>query len=249
MVVIARVPLSDEIENRLRDQILTGKLQPGQRLTEQGVAREMGTSQGPVREAFSALVREGLLISLPHRGTFVSAVSEQEARTAYQVRGLLEPYAMEQALSHITPRDLRDLGAIIVRMREAAQREDFPAAMAADLEFHGRLYELGGGAVLAKIWSIVSVMILKFALVAAPQYYHDLDTTIADHERILRLLETGEVETLRDETLTHLNDIWTRISSASDDLFDESPNGARGPRPRVKQRRAGMSHIVRTHVR
>jgi len=213
-MTIARVYLAEEIGTRLRDQILTGKLEPGQRLTEQGVAREMGTSPGPVREAFSALSREGLLISLPHRGTFVSEVSEHEARTAYDVRALLEPYVMRQAADRVTPEVVEELQGLIGQMREARENKDFPATMVADLAFHGRIYELGGGPLLAKIWSIIEVTILKFAVVAAPQYYRDTGPTIADHDHLLHLLTTKDVDALAAETSRHLNDLWNRIYSA-----------------------------------
>jgi DNA-binding GntR family transcriptional regulator len=213
-VTITRVYLAEEIGNRLRDQILTGKLEPGQRLTEQAVAREMGTSPGPVREAFSALCREGLLISLPHRGTFVSEVSEHEARTAYDVRALLEPYVMERATERLTPEVVEELSDLIAQMRKASENKDFPATMVADLAFHGRIYELGGGPLLAKIWSTIRITILKFAVVAAPQYYRDTGPTVADHDYLLHLLETKDVEVLRAETSRHLNDLWNRIYSA-----------------------------------
>ena len=87
----------------------------GQRLTEQGVAEAMGTSAGPVREAFASLSREGLLISLPHRGTFVSSVSQEEARGAYEVRHRLEPYAFELASTRLTPEANAELDRLVER--------------------------------------------------------------------------------------------------------------------------------------
>src|SRR5258706_91502 len=94
---LSRMSLGHAIRTRLREQILSGELAMGQRLTEQAVAEEMGTSAGPVREAFASLCSEGLLMSLPHRGTFVSSVSQEEARGAYEIRHRLEPYAFELA--------------------------------------------------------------------------------------------------------------------------------------------------------
>src|SRR3954467_11942345 len=81
---LSRTSLSEAIRLHLREQILSGELAMGQRITEQGLAESMGTSAGPVREAFVSLTHEGLLISLPNRGTFVSSVSEEEARGAYE---------------------------------------------------------------------------------------------------------------------------------------------------------------------
>jgi DNA-binding GntR family transcriptional regulator len=91
----------------------------------------MGTSPGPVREAFSALAREGLVISLRHRGTFVSAVSEQEAKTAYDLRAWIEPHVMELALHKLPSPLTQELEQKLVEMRAAAKRKDFPAVMRA----------------------------------------------------------------------------------------------------------------------
>ena len=189
--------MGDEIANHLRERILKGELEAGYRLTENGVAAEMGTSPGPVREAFSALAREGLVISLPHRGTFVSAVSEQEAKAAYDLRAWIEPHVMEQALGQLPASVIQDLRAKLVDMRSAHQRGDFAALMAADLEFHGRIYEFVGGQMLAKIWRVIQVTILKFAVVASPQYYEDRDinASVADHEHLLELLQRGPART------------------------------------------------------
>jgi DNA-binding GntR family transcriptional regulator len=214
--VIKRLPLGDEIANNLRDRILKGELQAGYRLTENGVAGEMGTSPGPVREAFAALAREGLVISLPHRGTFVSAVSEQEAKAAYDLRAWIEPHVMEQAFQKLPGALIQELRQKLVDMRAASQRRDFAALMAADLEFHGRLYEFVGGQMLANIWRVIEVTILKFAVVASPQYYEvrDIDAAVAGHEGLLDLLQHGDPQELRRVTSEHLGDLWKRIQAA-----------------------------------
>src|SRR5436190_1326390 len=97
-----RLSLVEEISAELRKRILAGELVSGDRIREMAVAREFQTSQGPVREAFALLRQEGLLISLPRRGTFVSDVSVQDARDAYEIRLLLEPYVIERALARMT---------------------------------------------------------------------------------------------------------------------------------------------------
>jgi DNA-binding GntR family transcriptional regulator len=218
-VALNRMALGDEIANRLRDRILKGQLQAGQRLTEQSTAKEMGTSPGPVREAFSALAREGLVISLRHRGTFVSAVSEQEAKTAYDLRAWIEPHVMELALHKLPSPLTQELEQKLVEMRAAAKRKDFPAVMRADLEFHGRIYELAGGQMLAKVWQVIQLTILKFAVVAAPHYYRDrdLNASIADHQLLLDLLQNGEAGALRKNTIRHLTDLWVRMQAAAND--------------------------------
>src|ERR1700733_8573902 len=98
VMAVEKTTYADGIYSHLRDDILTGRLRPGDRLAEVEVAHRMGTSQGPVREAFTRLREQGLLISFPHRGSYVSEISEEEARRAYAVRGVIEPLALQWAL-------------------------------------------------------------------------------------------------------------------------------------------------------
>lgn len=216
-MALTRLPLGDEIANHLRRRILGGEFKAGRRLTEKGIAAEMGTSPGPVREAFATLTREGLLISLPHRGTFVSPVSENEARAAYDLRAWIEPYVMETVSRNASSQLIGELRLRVAAMRAADKRKDFSALMGADLEFHARLYEAAGGSVLAKIWKVIATEILKFALIAAPHYYRarELSDTVEDHQRLITLLLSGDDFALRQESLRHLTDLWKRIEASS----------------------------------
>lgn len=216
-MALTRLPLGDEIASQLRRRILAGHYKAGDRLTEKGIAAEMGTSPGPVREAFAALSREGLLIALPHRGTFVSPVSEQEARAAYDLRAWIEPYVMETVSQHPSAELIQELREKVAEMRAADKRKDFPSVMAADVAFHACLYAAAGGPVLTKIWKVIETAMLKFAVIVAPHYYHrgEVSDTVEDHERLITLLLSGDTFALRQESFRHLTDLWTRIEASS----------------------------------
>jgi DNA-binding GntR family transcriptional regulator len=214
---IRRLSLARQIEDRLRRQILGGELRPGQRLTEQGVAKAMGTSPGPVREAFSVLARDGLVLSLANRGTFVSEVSEATAKLAYRIRSILEPEVAVMAMSSITPGALRELRERIQLIREFAKRNEPSRAFAADMSFHGYLFEMVGGELYSKVWAPIQDTILKFQVVASPQYYprpYD-DEQIDVHDHLVELIESGDQEAVRRAVQEHTGDIWRRIEAAS----------------------------------
>jgi DNA-binding GntR family transcriptional regulator len=208
------VPLAEEIRRRLREQILSGRLAPGERVMEVAVARQMGTSPGPVREAIASLCREGLLISLPHRGAFVSEVSEDEARIVYAIRERLEPYAVELAMQHLTDEALADLAEDVERMCAAAAENDLATVSRYDTQFHGRLYTLSGSSTLSTIWLTIEGKVRKFVAVAAPQYIDDLKPVAELHRRYLQLMRGGDLAALRTEAAEHPRDIWRRISSS-----------------------------------
>jgi DNA-binding GntR family transcriptional regulator len=209
-----RVPLNEEIRLRLREQILRGEYEPGQRLTEQQTARLMETSQGPVREAFASLAQEGLLVSLPRRGTFVSSVSETEAQMAYSLRAHVEPFVVRNALDKVTPDVLRDLRDEISQMRAAAKVSDFAAHSAADMRFHGRLYRLAGTDILANVWGTISATIRKWVVVVAPQYVQNLMEAADDHEHLVKLLEARNADALELAVSEHLGNLSMRIRDA-----------------------------------
>src|SRR3954464_5958021 len=117
---IYRRSLSSDVTSGLRDAILNGISQPGDHLTEAEIAREMGVSHGPVREALRELEAENLIIIEPHRGAFVRAFTAQDVREIYSLRALLETAMVHLAQARVQPSDLDDLQALIERMRVAA---------------------------------------------------------------------------------------------------------------------------------
>jgi DNA-binding GntR family transcriptional regulator len=211
---LARMSLGEAIRARLREQILSGELAMGQRLTEQAVAEEMGTSAGPVREAFASLCSEGLLMSLPHRGTFVSSVSQEEARGAYEVRHRLEPYAFELASKRLTPQLNAELDDIIARLREAAIRKDYAAIIGLDMRFHGIFYANSGNPILVAVWPLLEGTIRKFVAVAGPQYSRDYNDLVRRHEQLLANVRAGDMAAVARELAEHGQDIWRHLPPA-----------------------------------
>lgn len=212
--MIHRPSLAEEIRARLREQILTGRLAPGQQLTEQGVAQVMGTSPGPVRESFASLCQEGLLISLPRRGTFVSGTSESESIVAYKVRSFIEPYAAELSMPKATEDTYARMAAAVDAMRVAAERQDLVQHLQHDIEFHTVFYDLSGSELLKTVWNATSTKMLRFMNLAAPHYVPDLNETTENHVVLLGLFRAHDVEGLRVAISSHVGDLWRRIKAA-----------------------------------
>ncbi len=213
---IRRLSLADQIRQSVREQILSGELAPGERLTEQGVAEDMGTSAGPVREAFARLSTEGLLISLPHRGTFVSSVSTDEARAAYQVRAILEPFAAECFISRMDGSDEQALTQLLGDYAAAAAGGDYAAMIPIDMRFHGYLFANSGNPTLAVIWPQLEATIRKFIVVAGPQYDRDLAELVRKHERLLECIRRRDVKTVTRLLASHGQDLWRHLEHNHD---------------------------------
>ena len=212
---LSRMSLSEAIRARLREQILSGELAMGTRLTEQGVAEAMGTSAGPVREAFASLTYEGLLISLPNRGTFVSSVSEQEARGAYEVRQRIEPYAFDLARTRLTAVANAELDGLVAGLKEAAARQDYATMIGLDMRFHGVFYANTGNPILIALWPLLEGTIRKFVAVAGPQYTRDFVDLARRHELLLDDVRAGNMDGVRTELAQHGQDIWKNLPASA----------------------------------
>ena len=212
---LSRMSLADAIRVQLREKILSGEIAMGERIIEQNVAKSMGTSAGPVREAFVALVHEGLLITLPNRGTFVTSISEDEARGAYEVRRRIEPYAFELARSRLTDVDHRELDEIIKALEEAAAKGDYPTMIGLDMRFHGIFFTRSGNSLLSTMWPMIEGIIRKFVTLAGPHYMRDLVELAKRHRILLSDFQNGDMVAVNKELSEHGQDIWRHLASES----------------------------------
>src|SRR2546421_13031594 len=95
----------------IRQAILDGRLEPGSRLKEEELARELGISRTPVREALLVLQAEGLVDAVPNRGAVVRSHDANDLEDLYQLRALLEGYAARRAAANVTEQDVVELWA------------------------------------------------------------------------------------------------------------------------------------------
>jgi len=188
-----RRTLSGEVTRAIRHAVLTGVYQPGEHLTEAEIAREMGVSHGPVREALRELEAEELIIIEPHRGAFVRAFTAQDVREIYSYRSLLETAMVNLAQARVQPPDLDDLQTLIERMRAAATDGDIAGEIELDLEFHRRLCELSGHRRMYDAWLRLASPIRLFLAMAIPTYLRPHDAA-ESHAPIVAALRAGDAE-------------------------------------------------------
>ena len=153
--VAARAPgLRDEVVVAIERAVLIGAVAPGQRLVESEIARQMGISKAPVREALRELERLGLVVSYPRRGTFVADITPVVASEAFSLRAVIESYAGRLAVTRHTETDLAHMEELL------AQADAVPPdgqmvfrRVELDLAFHDQLYRLSGHKILQEAWA------------------------------------------------------------------------------------------------
>ena len=142
--------LRDHIVESLRHSILTGELEPGDRLVELELARRFETSQGPVREALQRLATEGLVVLKRHSGTYVAPLNQHELRAICEVRKTVESISAAESARIMDDRQLSKVEALFAEMHAAAERGDRQALIAHDMSFHRYLCETRGSADVAE---------------------------------------------------------------------------------------------------
>jgi DNA-binding GntR family transcriptional regulator len=156
VAVIARTVLRDQVKDVLLQRIMSGELQPGERLVETRIALELGTSQAPVREALRDLELLGLVGSEPFRGSRVRVFDEEQMLEVYPVRAALEELAARLAAENLGG-DVSVLDAELEAMRDAVRRGDTNALVRHDIAFHRLIVEAAGNAVLTQSWKSLGV--------------------------------------------------------------------------------------------
>ena len=146
-----RASLSKVVSEKIRGQILAGKLRPGERLVEDKLSAELGVSRVPVREALRGLSMEGLVRLEPHRGASVTAVTPELLDELVEVRTLLEALNARLAARRHAPEIVAALQDTLRRGNEAAQSGTADELARLNGEFHERLAEASRNSVLSDI--------------------------------------------------------------------------------------------------
>ena len=134
------LPLRDVVFHTLRNAILKGELQPGERLMEIQLAQKLGVSRTPVREALRKLELEGLVLMMPRKGAVVADITIQDLEDVLEVRTALEELAVQKACDTITEEQLKELKRAANEFKRCAESEDILACAEADMQFHEVIY-------------------------------------------------------------------------------------------------------------
>jgi DNA-binding GntR family transcriptional regulator len=182
--LLARSVLADQVRERLLERILSGRYPPDARIVETQVARELGTSQAPVREALRGLQALGVVEITPFRGARVRRPTPRELLEAYAVRSALERLAARFAVPRLTEPDLERLGGEVDEMGAAAAAGDRHRVAAADARFHGLIVELADNATLLKVWGSLEPFLRTYITLIVPgadaQWSADLHVPVLD---------------------------------------------------------------------
>lgn len=206
---LARSVLSAQVKDRMLQWILEGELAPGSRIIETRIARQLGTSQAPVREALRDLTTLGLVEMHPYRGARVRQPEPDELVEAMELRGELEAIAARSAARRIDQATLSRMGELLDAMRASADRDDPHSQAQENSEFHTCVITASGNRTLQRLWSMLEPFARSYLTATVPGA--DLHWLAERHVAILDALAAGDPELAADAMRTHAREAETQV--------------------------------------
>jgi len=202
--------MRDMAYSAIREAILRGQLKPGDRLLESEIARQMGISRAPVREAIRQLASEGLVVSHSHRGSFVIDLSPDDLWEIYTLRAAIESLAVRLVAEQVTPQTVLLLQQAVTDMAQAARQGDLQRVADLDIAFHETLCRLSGHSRLLETWLSMIVQIRIF-IDLTHALYHPIEDMISLHAEIVRYIENRQGREAGEALTQHILDAGQRI--------------------------------------
>jgi DNA-binding GntR family transcriptional regulator len=207
--------LRDRIEEQIIDAILSGGFEPGERLVESTLADQLGVSRAPVREALSALEREGMIENVPRHGHFVIDFSDKDIEEIYSLRVLLELEALRRAVDRFTDQDFVEMQRIVYELGEATRRKSEPAAVVAlDLSFHDLICRRANHSRLYSVWNSMRLQTSLLIGLTSRTRFDYPDQTKDFHQNILDDILAGDLKQAEASLRAHILDARRRAEEA-----------------------------------
>lgn len=200
----AYLPLRDIVFNTLRDAIINGDLEPGERLIEISLADTLGVSRTPVREAIRELENEGLVVMTPRKGAEVARISSKDLIDVLEVRRTLEVLAMELACDKITQEELDYLEANLSDFDSCIGKGTPTELSSLDENFHEIIYNSTGNMRLIQILSNLRKQMYRYRFVYIKEISHR-KTLQLEHLKILNALRDRNKEACVASILEHID--------------------------------------------
>ena len=210
------VSLADQMRDYLLEGLTSGRLRPGDRINEAELARTLGISRNPIREAISGLAQRGFLVSAPRRGHFMRVFTPDDVNDVFSFRICVETFAVRQAMAQMTRADVAELVDLVDQMIAAARSERLSELRQADMALHRRICELSGNRQTLRAHAGIDTEVQM--LVA----FVDLDqeTPMAaalSHEPIIEAIAARDVERAARAIEQHSRQTWARVLALYED--------------------------------
>lgn len=197
------LPLRDVVFNTLRQAILKGELEPGERLMEIQLAERLGVSRTPIREAIRKLELEGLVVMIPRKGAEVARITEKDLNDVLEVRCSLEELAVELACEKITSKEIEGLRVAMNEFEVAIHEKDVTISAEKDVIFHDIIFQATRNERLIQILNNLREQMYRYRV----EYLKDIhshEILVKEHEEILESIEKKNIAKAKESIKNHI---------------------------------------------
>jgi len=207
---LAETDLVGQVARLLTKAVVEGRLTPGSKVVEAGIARELGVSRAPVREAARLLEQQGLLVASPRRGFFVRKFAADDIDDIYDLRLCVERHAAVLAARNLTPETRDMLRRQIDVLHQTADLEDPARQVEEDYRFHRLVCEIAANRRLLRLFDdLASEMRMVIGLIG--RLYDDPHEIARTHEPVLAAIEQGYPERIVAHVDHHIGHAWREV--------------------------------------
>ncbi len=233
--------LTTVVQHEIERAILQGEYAPGSKLIEATLARKLGVSRGPVREAFRMLEEGGLVRNEKNRGVFVRDIPIDEAVEIFDLRATMDQLVGRRLAEHITPAQLKEIRSLVDAMEKTVKAEDAYNYHLLNLKFHDRLVEMTGN---SKLTSIYRKLIKELSLFRRMNLADGwlMPASAGEHRAIVKAIASGNADLAGKALFDHAMDSKERTieydlrrQSRADDGADQGA-GSQPPKARRAHR-------------
>jgi len=197
-----RAPVSGQIAESIRSMIVAGDLQPGDRIVESRIARQIGVGQPTVREALVALEHQGLVVRKANQGCVVTSLTRAEICQLVRIRAELETLAVELAVESASDGAIEKLLEVTDLMKGAASQKDPQQFFELDFRFHDTLWKLSGNSFLPRLLEQTLAPLLAFLFIRNLRRNLEIDMmeSAEAHVEVAKAILSRNKETARRVT-------------------------------------------------
>ena len=200
--IIQRVSLVDNVTERLRSALLTGQIQPGERIRVTSLEKRFGVSHIPIREALRRLEVEGLVVTLPQRAAVAAGVALDDLTGIYDLRRIIEGHVARRAVEQMTDEAIERVEHALAELEEAAADPDSPLFWERHRDFHWAILEPGANAwvrrVLDQLWLAAERYVRLFVS-------ETLDRAMREHRELAAACRARRPDRVEKVLLRHLD--------------------------------------------
>lgn len=195
--------IRDQVYNIIKENILSEHYKPGEKVNEVTLAKELGVSRSPVRSAINELVGEGLLESKPHHYVRVRELTEKEILDVYELRLLLEIFAIEKAVETMDEAMSKRLTQFATYFQTCGTYDQLLSYVEIDTKFHNYLIEHAGNNLVLETFGRIGALITPFRIISLKSRDR-FQESVEEHVAIISALCAKDAKTATEACRTHL---------------------------------------------